>query len=66
MCFQSASCSEEEDDDDEDFSKGVNAFLKEVKDRREARLKHEGPLLPEHVGIENRLVGAATYKKTYW
>ena len=58
--------SDADDSEEEDFSKGVNAFLKAVKERRDARMKHEGPLTAEHVGVENRLVGAATYKKTYW
>ena len=55
-----------EDDDEEDFSKGIKTFLASAGKRREAREAWEGDLLPEHVGIENRIVAAATFKKAYW
>ena len=55
-----------DDEDEEDFSEGIKAFIKLVKKRREIRLNHEGPFTAEHVGIENRLVAAATFEKTYW
>ena len=58
--------SDDEDDEDEDFSKGVNTFIETVKSRREARNAHQGALTDDHVGIENRIMGAATFKKAYW
>ena len=55
-----------EEEEEEDFSKGVNAFLKASVERRKARIHHEGPYDASHVGIENRLIGCATFKKTFW
>ena len=59
-------CMVSSEDDEEDFSKGIQAFIKSVKQRRETRLNHDGPFSAEHVGIENRLVAAVTFEKTYW
>ena len=57
-------CSDE--DDEEDFSKGINAFLETVRQRKQRRKEHEGPFTVEHVGPESRIVAAATYEKSYW
>ncbi|KAK7503980.1 hypothetical protein BaRGS_00004712 [Batillaria attramentaria] len=52
-------------DEEEDFSKGINAFINKAKQRREERNSHEGDLRPEDVGIENRLLGCATFEKKF-
>ena len=54
--------SSRDDDDEEDFSKGINAFVKNSTARRKARLDCEGPVEAHHVGIENRLLACATFK----
>ncbi|KAG8193441.1 hypothetical protein JTE90_005088 [Oedothorax gibbosus] len=57
----------EEDDDHEDFSRGLDAFLRAVvarkKERRVALERYS--LQSTHVGIEHRLVAAATFNKNY-
>ncbi|ELU10379.1 hypothetical protein CAPTEDRAFT_219718 [Capitella teleta] len=56
--------SSDSESDEEDFSKGINAFLKEVKVRKAFRAKvSEVPL--SNVGIEDRLVGALSFEKKY-
>nr|KAG5711743.1 hypothetical protein BaRGS_023507 [Batillaria attramentaria] len=56
---------EEDESEEEDFSKGINAFINKAKQRREERNSHEGDLRPEDVGIENRLLGCATFEKKF-
>ncbi|GIY62648.1 uncharacterized protein CDAR_217351 [Caerostris darwini] len=57
----------EEDDEHEDFSRGLDAFLRAVvarkKDRRVALERYS--LQSTHVGIEHRLIAAATFNKNY-
>ncbi|GFS90268.1 n-acetyltransferase domain-containing protein [Nephila pilipes] len=57
----------EEEDDHEDFSRGLDAFLRAVvarkKDRRVALERYS--LQSTHVGIEHRLIAAATFNKNY-
>ncbi|KAH3831837.1 uncharacterized protein LOC127880314 isoform X2 [Dreissena polymorpha] len=56
---------EEEDTTEEDFSKGINAFIAIVADRRKARRTCEGPITSDMVGVESRIVGCATFEKKY-
>ena len=51
--------------DEEDFSKGINSFIQSVVDRRKARKSCEGPLTEDMVGVENRILGCATFEKKY-
>ena len=51
--------------DEEDFSKGINSFIQSVIDRRKARKSCEGPLTEDMVGVENRILGCATFEKKY-
>lgn len=57
----------EEEDDHEDFSRGLDAFLRAVvarkKERRVALERYS--LQSTHVGIEHRLIAAATFNKNY-
>ena len=55
-----------EEEEDEDFSRGVHHFIEAAAARRLIQVSHVGPFTSQHVGIENRLVAAATLKKTYW
>ena len=63
-------CSEEDGDDDseeeDDYSRGVRTFLKNARKRRCEISSTKEPLTSNHIGVEHRLVGAATYEKTYW
>ena len=56
--------SSEEMDDDEDFSRGVQSFLTSVAERKRAR--RDGSISTDQLGIESRIVAAATFEKTYW
>lgn len=67
---------EEEDDEDEEegdgdasadeFSRGVKTFLRKVKQRRQQRKGVAKDLITaNHIGIEHRIVAAATFKKKY-
>jgi hypothetical protein len=53
-------------DNDEDFSQGINSFILNARHRRS---RHQQlpitSLSAEDVGIENRLVAAATFEKTF-
>ena len=51
--------------DEEDFSKGINSFIQSVVDRRKARKSCEGALTEDMVGVENRILGCATFEKKY-
>ena len=55
------------DEEEEDFSQGVDMFLKTVKERRERRktAMKTGDGLALTLGIENRLVACATWEKSY-
>ena len=53
-------------EEEEDFSRGVHSFIEAAAARKLSQLSHVGPLMAQHIGIENRLVAAATLKKTYW
>lgn len=54
-------------DGDEDFSYGINTFISTVHCRRLCRLqqKSTGGLSAQDIGIENRLIAAATFEKTF-
>lgn len=53
------------DDEEEDFSQGINTYLKSVSHRRHIRSKHTGPFTLQHIGPENRIVAACTFDKKY-
>ncbi|XP_067134324.1 uncharacterized protein [Centruroides vittatus] len=57
----------EEEDDHDDFSRGLETFLRSVASRRkESRIAQETYcLLPSHVGIEHKLIASATFHKNY-
>ncbi|XP_015904919.1 uncharacterized protein [Parasteatoda tepidariorum] len=57
----------EEDDEHEDFSRGLDAFLKAVVERKKERrvALERYSLQSTHVGIEHRLIAAATFNKNY-
>ncbi|XP_023221448.1 uncharacterized protein LOC111623188 [Centruroides sculpturatus] len=57
----------EEDDYHDDFSRGLETFLRSVVTRRkESRIAQETySLLPSHVGIEHKLIASATFHKNY-
>jgi hypothetical protein len=52
-------------DEEEDFSKGINSFISKVSDRRKTRKTSEGPVTKDMIGIENRIIGCATFEKKY-
>jgi hypothetical protein len=53
------------EDSEEDYSRGIQAFLREVRERKSLRSKlTEIPL--SNVGIEDRLIGALSFEKKYW
>ncbi|XP_060552114.1 uncharacterized protein LOC132713503 isoform X3 [Ruditapes philippinarum] len=56
---------EEGEDEEEDFSKGINSFISKVSDRRKTRKTSEGPVTKDMIGIENRIIGCATFEKKY-
>ncbi|CAH1776039.1 unnamed protein product, partial [Owenia fusiformis] len=67
-CYSDTEDEDEDDDsedDEEDFSKGINTFLECVRERRQVRDNHVGPFTSKHVGIENRVVAAATFEKAF-
>lgn len=49
--------------DDEDFSRGINAFISEARQRRLRRRMNSGPFDVTHVGPENRIIAACTFDK---
>lgn len=55
----------EEDGGDEDFSQGLYSFLRRVHDCRLSRQQQTTPLSADDVCIENRLVAAATFEKSF-
>ena len=52
-------------EEEEDFSKGIHTFLNGVRKRRKARKSETEPCAGD-IGVENRIVGATTFEKTYW
>jgi len=52
-------------DEEEDFSKGINSFITSVTDRRKLRKSCQGPVTKDMIGIENRIIGCATFEKKY-
>jgi len=63
-------CSEEDGEDDseeeDDYSRGVRTFLRNAHRRRHDINSAKEPLTMKHIGVEHRIVGVATYEKTYW
>lgn len=55
---------EEDGDDEEDFSLGINTFIKNAVKRRKQRRKKE-VIEDTDIGVENRIIGCATYEKKY-
>ena len=56
------------DEEDVDFSKGIDNFLKTVKERREKRkaiLANKEYLSTSQLGVENRIVACATWEKSH-
>lgn len=52
--------------DEEDFSEGINTFIKSAKQRRKQReSKSLLSMTEDDVGIENRLIGCITFEKKY-
>ena len=49
---------------EEDFSLGINSFIKCAVSRRKQR-KAKEKVEEADVGIENRIIGCATYEKKY-
>ena len=54
-----------DEEEEEDFSAGVHTFLGNVHGRKKACTDLE-ELSIKDVGIEQRLVAAMTFEKTYW
>lgn len=50
---------------EEDFSKGINAFIKMVKARRKERNALQGEITAKDVGIESQLMACVTFEKKY-
>lgn len=50
--------------DEEDFSKGINSFIKKAAERR-TQQKVTETVSQDMVGIENRIIGAITFEKKY-
>jgi len=50
---------------EEDFSEGLHSFLRRVRHSRQYRQHQTEPLTCDNVYIENRLVAAATFEKSY-
>lgn len=55
----------DDDDGEEEFSQGVYTFLQRVRQCRHHRQQQTVPLTSDSVHIENRLVAAATFEKSY-
>ena len=54
-------------DEEPNFTKGINTFIRKAKLRRREREKCEegAEIKPEHVSIENMLLGCASYEKKF-
>jgi len=53
------------DGTEEDFSEGLYSFLRRVRQCRESRRQQTAPLTYDNVHIENQLIAAATFEKSY-
>ncbi|KAL8580354.1 hypothetical protein ACOMHN_037453 [Nucella lapillus] len=59
---------EEEEDEEPNFTRGVCTFIQKAKRRRRERQGCEdatAPIKAEHVGVENMLMGCASYEKKF-
>lgn len=52
-------------DEEDDFSVGMQSYLKAVSNRRKLRSNHTGAFTLEHIGPENRIVAACTFDKKF-
>jgi len=50
---------------EEDYSEGLYSFVRRVRESCKCRLRQTEPLTCGNVHIENRLVAAATFEKSY-
>ena len=64
-CSKEAAVDGDADASDEDFSRGLYSFLRRVHDCRHSRQQQTSSLTADSVHIENRLVAAATFEKTF-
>ncbi|XP_071170932.1 uncharacterized protein [Mytilus edulis] len=55
---------DDEEDEEEDFSLGINSFIKTAVQRRKQR-KSKDKIEESDCGVENRILGCATYEKKY-
>jgi len=53
------------DSGDEDFSQGLYSFLRRVRHSHQSRQHETTSLTADSVHIENRLVAAATFEKSF-
>ncbi|KAK2144981.1 hypothetical protein LSH36_713g01000 [Paralvinella palmiformis] len=56
---------EDDSEEEDDYSRGVRTFLRNAHRRRHDINSAKEPLTMKHIGIEHRIVGVATYEKTY-
>ena len=57
---------EGENEEDENYSHGVYTFIRAVKKRKNLRRNIEAEVIDSNnIGIEDRVVAAATFKKKY-
>jgi len=56
---------DDDNDGDVDFSQGLYSFLRRVRDCRLRHQQQTAPLTANDVHIENRLVAAATFEKSF-
>lgn len=65
VCYSRETVDVADDDGEEEFSQGVYTFLQRVRHCRHRRQQKTKPLTSDSVHIENRLVAAATFEKSY-
>ncbi|KAK3756128.1 hypothetical protein RRG08_033012 [Elysia crispata] len=56
---------EEDEEEEENFSKGIHTFINNTIERRKQRESCSGIIQPTMVGIENRLLGCATFERKF-
>ncbi|GFO03135.1 hypothetical protein PoB_002964000 [Plakobranchus ocellatus] len=56
---------EDEEEEEENYSKGIHTFISNSIERRSQREKCTGVIKPSMVGIENRLLGCATFERKF-
>nr|KAI8754414.1 hypothetical protein BgiMline_012880 [Biomphalaria glabrata] len=56
---------EEEDSSEENYTKGINTFIKSSFERRQQRESSDCLITPSTIGIENRLLGCVTFEKKF-